>query len=175
MNIEYRNTAEDLLHLNLYHFQQSPALRRKRFLFRFGFPIVLVIGIIILKLTANISILIMLPVGFVIVFWVAYMPRVLRSNVTKQVKKLYNKDLVKDTVCKHRLSLTPDGITDNTELKKIKTPWADVHKMVVTDRYLFIYIAEESAYIIPKTVFPNKSKCDEFIETAKQYTERARN
>ena len=103
------------------------------------------------------------------------MPRVLRRNVTKQVEKMYVEGQVSDTVCKHKLSLTPEAIIDKTEYSKIQTPWSEVQRMVRTDRYLFIYISDTLAHIIPRNVFSNEAKCEEFIDTVKRNCERARN
>ena len=177
MNIEYQNTAEDLLHLNLYHFQQSPVYRRKRVLYQFSFPVILVVGVLILVLipSINVSPLLILPIGFVVVFWIVYMPRVLRRNVTKQVEKMYLEGRVDNTICKHKLLLTPETITDKTDFGKIETPWSDVQRIVMTDRYVYIYISEILAHIVPRNIFSSDEKCKEFIETIKRYCERARN
>jgi len=177
LNIEYQNTAEDLLHLNLYHFQQSPSFRKKRLLFQYSVPAILIVGILILVLipSVNVSILIVLPIGFVCVFWIVYMPRVLRRNVTKQVEKMYVEGQVSDTIYRHKLSLTPEAIVDKTEYGKIQTPWSDVQRLITTDRYVFIYISDALAHIIPRNTFSSEEKYQEFLDTIKRRCERARN
>ena len=102
------------------------------------------------------------------------MPRLLTKNIIKHVERMYNEGQVKDTVCKHRLSLNPDGIIDKTESGKIKTPWSDVQQIVLTQQYLYIYISDTMAHIVPRNTFADDAQCDDFIATVKRYCERAR-
>jgi hypothetical protein len=171
--VEYENSLDDVLYLNLYHYQHSPAFRMKRLAFRFALPVFSLaawLALISMNPSAAFS---GLPLLVVAVVWIGFSPRLLQRNIRRQVANLHTQGQIAGTVRRHRISLTPEAIIDKTETGKAKTMWKDVQRIVTTKRHVFIYTSAEMAHIIPKGSFSDESKCGKFVEAAKRYYEKA--
>ncbi len=173
MLIEYENSLDDVLYLNLYHYQHSPAFRTRRLLFRFTLPVFAVLAWLALIYMNPSAAMSGLPLLVVAVVWIGFSPRLLQRNIRRQVLKLHMQGQIGSTVSRHRLSLPREAVTDKTETAKAKTMWKDVRRIVTTKRHVFIYTSTEMAHIIPKNSFSDESKCREFVEAAKRYCEKA--
>jgi len=171
--IEYENSLDDVLYLNLYHYQHSPVFRTKRLLFRFALPVLAVLAWLALISMNPSGALSGLPLLVVAVVWIGFSPRLLQKNIRKQVMKLHMEGQIVNTVRRHRLSLTPEAVTDKTETGKARTLWKDIGRIVTTKRHVFIYTSDDMAHIIPKNSFPDDTKCREFVEAAKRYYGKA--
>lgn len=172
MQIEFENSVEDVLYLNLYHYRYSPLFRNRRLALRFGFPAFLVFVCLLLVFVFSAPVVTAVPVLLVGAIWVYMSPRLLERNVKNQVAKMHSEGKITMTVGRHRLSLNPDALADDSDSGRTRTGWKDVESIVSTERHIFIYTSPTMAYIVPKRVFGDESGCREFIETAKRYCER---
>ncbi len=175
MNIEYTNSPEDVLYLNLYHYQHSAAFRLRRLAAQYAFPFFLLAVALALLATNRASILTASPLLIVAVIWVFFAPRLIQSNIRRQVKKMYDKGDIEGTLCGHRLSLRPEGVVDRTQFGESKTPWRDVRGVITTGQHVFIYIGPLLAHIVPRRAFADDDQCQQFVDQVKSYCERAGN
>jgi hypothetical protein len=171
--IEYDNSLDDVLYLNLYHYQHSPAFRTKRAVFRFTIPAFAMLAWLLIIYMNPSATLTGLPLLVVAVVWIGFSPRLIQRNIRRHVAGMHTKGQVDNTLCRHRLSLTREGVVDKTDTGTARTPWKDVRKIVTTKGHVFIYTSPEMAHIIPKNSFSDESNCREFVETAKRHYERA--
>jgi hypothetical protein len=169
MDIEYENSMDDILALNLYHHQQLPAARRTRMLLQYGPPVILVIIFLVQVSITGGSLVSSLPWLFFAGIWVIFVPYSLRRAMKKRVTRMVLENQGGGITGRHKLSLKSDAVTDQTGSGKTKTRWADVPKLVVTGSYLYIYISDTSAHIIPKRAFESEAEFKEFVDTAMRY------
>lgn len=165
MVIEFENSLEDVLALNMYHYEQSPGARRVRRLLQFGPAAIL--GLIFLAqiVFSGASPISALPWLMFAVVWTVFVPYMMRRSMRKRVLQLYSGGRDKGIVGKHTLSLTSSGLTDKTGYGKTETAWRDVLKMIATTQHVFIYVSDTAAHIVPARAFPDEIKFREFRDT----------
>jgi len=162
MVVEFENSLDDLLALNLYHHQQSPSARRIRQLLQFGPAGVLVIVFLVQVLVSGASPISSLPWLMFAMIWTLFVPFMMRRSLKKRILQLYSQGKDRGVVGRHTLSLTSAGVTDKTSFGKTVTTWRDVRKAVATNEYVFVYISDAVAHIVPRRAFSDDSGFLEF-------------
>jgi len=168
MDIEYEITMDDLLNFNLYHLGQSSILRRFRIIVQFLVPAILILILMLTVLTDNFSIILTLVCVVVSVYCLFFYPSDYPKHLKKATRKVCRERINKTATCKHKLSLTPDGITEITVWRKGWVHWKVIEKVVSTDDYVFIYNSAVSAYLVPRRAFHDESQYEEFMQILKQ-------
>lgn len=172
MQIEYQITLEDLVDFNLYHYKNSPAMRRSILSMKMAFAVtIILIAPLILYFLDEISFLISVPVLAVLAFISAFiwpLPRVIERSIEKQAVKLYAEGK-KDATGKHTMTLTPDGIIETGEHGEQRIKWGGVEKITVNEKYIFIYISSIQAFIVPRTSFDDEFSFQAFINTLNRH------
>ena len=56
---------------------------------------------------------------------------------------------------KHTLQITDEGLIERTDVNEAISKWAGLHKVVSGPKYLYIYVTESNAHIVPKRYFPS--------------------
>jgi len=162
MVVEFENSLDDLLALNLYHHQQSPSARRVRQLLQFGPAAILVIVFLVQVLVSGASPVSSLPWLMFAVVWTVFVPYMMRRSLKKRILQLYADGRDRGVVGRHTLSLTSTGVTDKTSFGKTVTTWREVRKVVATNEYVFIYVSDAVAHVVPRRDFSDESKFHEF-------------
>ncbi len=106
---------------------------------------------------------------FLAIFWVIFMPWSYKRSIKKYVRRMYSEGKNKRLICKHKLSIAPEGIVETTDIGEASIRWSAVEKVESSDKYIFIYTSAVGAIIVPRGAFPDDSKYSEFIETVKRY------
>jgi hypothetical protein len=169
MVVEFENSLDDVLALNLYHHQQSPKARRTRQLLQYGPAAILVLvflGQLVLTEASPIS---ALPWLMFAVVWTLFVPFMLRRSMRKRVLQLFVEGKSRGMVGSHKLSLTSTGVTDKTGFGTTETAWRNVRKVVSTSEHLFIYVGDTAAHIVPRRAFPDVARFHEFRDTVFRY------
>lgn len=165
-------SADDLIAFNLFHYANSPALRRQRLLLGFGLPIIWVGLWVLLVITSadpgerakRLWPLLFLALLYHVVFF-----RRLRKRIAKQVKKLLGEGENKNVLGKHTISISPQGLTSKGQFSEEKHSWQAIERIAETPEYAFLYLGAVSAIIIPRRTFSAEFGVDEFVARAKQY------
>jgi hypothetical protein len=165
MVVEFDNSLDDLLALNLYHHQQSSSAQRTRRLLQFGPAAVLVIAFLVQVLISGASPVSSLPWLLFAAVWTAFVPYLMRRSLRKRILQLYAEGRDRGIVGRHTLSLTATGVTDKTSFGKTVTTWREVRKAVATHEYVFIYVSDTVAHIVPRRAFPDQTGFHEFRDT----------
>jgi len=169
MVVEYENSLDDVLALNLYQHEQSPSARRTRRLLQFGPPAVPLLVFAAQVLFSGASLTSALPWLMFAAVWVIIVPFMLRRAMKKRVVQLFVEGEKQGIVGKHTLSLTSGGLTDKASHGRTKTGWRDVRKVVTTNQYVFIYLSDTVAHIVPRRAFPDERGFHEFRDTVIRY------
>ena len=173
MVIDYENSLDDIMALNLYHHQQSSEARRTRQILQYGPPAALVLIALVQVSVFGSALTSSLPWLFFAGIWALFVPFSLRRSMRKKVAKMVLQGDDTGVAGRHKLSLSSDAVTDKISAKKTKTKWSEVRKIAATGGHLFIYISDTAAYIVPRRAFEDESKYREFVDTAMRYYKAA--
>ena len=168
MDIEYEITMNDLLNFNLYHLGQSSILRRFRIVVQFLVPAILIVILMLTVLTDNFSIILTFVCVVVSIFCLFLYPSYYPKHLKKATRKVCKERINKTSICRHKLSLTPNGITEISVWRKKWEHWKVIEKVRSTDDYVFIYNSAVSAYLVPRRAFHDESQYEEFMRILKQ-------
>ena len=64
----------------------------------------------------------------------------------------------------HRLTLTADSLTEETPVSKGTWSWAAIAKVSRNSAYVFIYVQQNMALIVPTRSFPSRKEADQFYQ-----------
>jgi hypothetical protein len=176
MNVEYEITKDDLIAFNLYHFRNSPNARRQYFRVWLLFPCVWLLIWITIGVLASLkrgeglqTFLDLLPLLSGVPFYLLYYPWSYRRRVRKIVEDMLSEGQNRTLFCRHRLTISPDGVADFGEFDQYTTTWPAVEKTAVSENYFYIYTNALAAIIIPSRSFASSAEFEEFMREAKEY------
>jgi hypothetical protein len=177
MQIEYENTMEDVVAFNMFHYDHSPVHRRNRLIQQFLFPLLTSSPVAILSLFSGENWAYVLPMwilwAVVSLGWVLLYPPYLRWIVKRRIPAAYREGSNRNTIGKHVMVLTPEELIDSTDVNRTAYKWIGVNKIVTDDRYIYLYVASLSAFIVPKRAFPDETSVRDFMETAERFRSAA--
>ena len=169
MNIQYQNTLDVILALNWYHPRTSPAARRTLLLFQYGLPIAIVVLVVLITLAAGWSLFTIVPAVVLALAWFAFVPKMQKRSLQKQIVRLYADGRDRGIVTGHKVSIDSLSIKDRTDRGETTTAWKDVEKVVATGEHVFVYVGPKSALIVPRAAFPGESEYNAFVDTVMKY------
>jgi hypothetical protein len=179
MEVEYSLGLEDLLAFNLYHGTHSPTLRRQQVISRLALLFGVAVGWLLMSEIAG---KIVGPSAWIIfgfaaalvgvVFFVSY-PALLRHRMRRLVGRMYMEGQNRGLFTRRRLTITPETITDATEISVTTMKWVAVEKIAIDQRHVYFYTGSASALILPKAAFGTEAEFNEFVETAQRYQRQA--
>ena len=180
MTAEYEITKEDLSTFNLYHHRHSPTARRHylrswflpAFIWLLAFS-----GIWYLadseRNTPLQTFLDLLPLFIFVPFYLLYFPWAYRRKLRKIVAGMVSEGQNRGLFSRHRVTISPEGVTDSSELGQTSTAWRAVERVVVADEHAYIYTNALAAIIVPRRAFAGPSEFDEFVRTARGHHQKA--
>ena len=165
-------SPDDLIAFNLFHYANSPTLRRQRLRLGFGLPMILVALWLLLVIASDepaerargLWPVLFLPLLYHVVFF-----RRLRKRIAKQVNKLLSEGENKNDLGKHTISISPEGLVSKGQFSEEKRSWQAIERIAETPDHAFFYVSSTSAIIIPKRTFSAEFGVDEFVARAREY------
>ena len=176
MNIEFDLTLDDVEAYSWYHYRHSLTLWKKITLIIFS---VIAIGVLFLGILLllsgeyNSGISGIVIAAFFVTYCYIYSPPRIRYKIRKQAARYYGNS-PNDVICKHKVLLSSNGMTDITDMGQSTTQWSLIEKMVSTEKYIFFTITGGlRAHIIPKAIFSDETLLNHFIAEVEQYRKEA--
>lgn len=179
MTAEYEITQADVTAFNLYHHRHSPTARR-HYLRSWFLPAIVWLfvftGIWFLadqdRGTPLRTFLDLWPLFIVVPLYLLYFPWAYRRKVRKIVAGMVSEGQNRGLLSRHRVTISPEGVTDSGEFGQTSTDWRAVERVAAADQHAFIYINALAAIIVPCRAFAAPSEFEEFVRTATSYRER---
>lgn len=176
MTVEFELTPDDWVAFNLYHHRRSPTARR-RYLRSWLFPAaVWLLGCMVLWYLADRgrgtplqTFLALLPLFVAAPIYLLWYPWAYRRNLEKIVAGMVSEGTNRQLFCRHRVTISPDGIAESGEFGRSTTTWQAVERVVADGEYAYVYLNALAAIIVPRRAFANPAQFDEFVRTAQQY------
>jgi hypothetical protein len=147
MQIAYRLALRDIVFFQNYHFDHSPSSARTRRLATWGGAAVILALIAVMAVISESWPLLAMGVALAAVYAFGF-PVFLRANVRRMTMRLYAGRL--NVLGRRELEITEEGVLSRSEEGTGVTPWESIVDVIVLDRYLFVYLGEEAAHIVPR-------------------------
>jgi hypothetical protein len=166
VTVQCENTMDDILAFNVYHYRHSPGARREMLLCRYGFPVLMLLGVMALTDFTGLPPWLMALSVWPLVAWVVLLPIFFRWYLKIACRRFLREGRNNHMVGERTLELRPDSIVEITEVGESKTKWTGVERIVKTDDFVFVYNSAVTAYVAPKRAFETEEMFDPFFETA---------
>ncbi len=176
MEIEYSLSVEDRLAFHEYHNSQSPTLRRQQAGGRCVVSLALLLIGLVLCLALGPSGRVVVGGGFAILAAISFFtfPKRWSRRAQRVTGRIYTEGDTRQLLCRRRMTITPEALTDATELSVLTMKWAAVESIVVYRRYVFFCAQPLGAQIVPGSAFGSDFEFEKFVETARRYYREAR-
>ncbi len=169
MKFEYELTKEDLIDFNLFHIMYAKSTRRSAYIQRYILSLLLIVIPIFLGQWSIVRFEYGLAIFLAFyVYWVVFYPRRLRKIVSKRITKLLNDGEKNIVIGAHSLSISEEGIVDQSKHTKAKTRFKEIEDILENNAHIYIYVSENSAHIIPLRIFLNEAEKHDFLALIQQ-------
>jgi hypothetical protein len=180
MTTEYEITRDDLSAFSLYHHLHSPTARRQ-YLRSWFIPALMLLfaclGIWYLadreRGTPLRTFLDLLPLFSVVPLYLLCFPWAYRRRIRKIIAGMASEGHNRGLFSRRRVAISPEGITDASDLRQSSTAWRAVERIAMNGDYAFVYVSALSAIIVPQRAFASPTGFEEFVRTARSYHEKA--
>lgn len=76
--------------------------------------------------------------------------------------------------CEHSITLAEDAVVEVTPVNEGRNLWSGIHSVINASKYIYIFVAANSAHLIPKRAFSSPEMADAFFQRASQLHSNAR-
>ncbi len=176
---DYELNNDDMLSYYSYNYEQSPTLGRARKLIRrallLAIAVELLVAVVLLVVLGRSYLPFAVALAAFAVLAILYYllsPLLIRKSLRGVVARDYGHGRDKLTG-KHKLSISPDAVTDITDMGESTTRWNAIEWIASTDQYLFMAVRGSGPYIVPRRAFANEEAFRQSVDTAKAYHQAA--
>ncbi len=169
MKVSYRNAFCDRLAFAAYHLPRNPLF----LLMTIGFFLFVTFESLVPALREPSANQPMIGRGIAFIFVESLLALILIAfwAVVTVLSMISRKD--KPMFCEKTITLGDDGYVIESQYGKSETHWTMVQKLARTQRYIFIYLGQDNAVVIPRRAFDNCTHGDTFYDLCRQGTKRA--
>ena len=169
--VEFEQGTDDLEALTRYQIGHSKPIRRARWFMLFGIPSICVLAMVA---TWPNDIRDAFPFSIITVFLVVYVAHLLvydrpRSAVKRLIAKPHGKRMLGPV----RLEISPNEIRSQSNFGTSEISWTAVDALAATPEYLFLFVGENEAFIVPRRAFQSDSAFQRFEQRVRQYLQTA--
>ena len=177
MNIEYVINLEDLVDFNLFYYDHSSRSRKQRSIRRFFYlavtALLFLFGVFAWLMAASFFGAVICFMGglFLLAYYLlttGKMHQRIRQSVIRAYENRRN-----GIIGKHKLSISPEGITDTTEEGESLTRWTRVESIDISEHYIYFSIIPRGVQFIPERAFSGGNSMKRFFDTARSYHEKS--
>jgi hypothetical protein len=152
MTIRYVNTFRDMVAFARYHYVRNWVMQLTLALF-----VVFTLWTSVRRLDPGDSLVVkILTVVIVEMLLVAGVLALVALATVLSMVSSRNKTILTE----HTITLAPDGLTEQTAFKTTVHNWSAVQKVARTDKYLFVYVSQHAAHVIPRRAVSSQPDWD---------------
>jgi hypothetical protein len=175
MEVDYELTMADLLALAEYQSAHSATIQRQRRRIRLLLPVIFAMIWLMLWLATGDNTL-ALYVGIAVavvglIFFLSF-PALVKAQTLRFIRRLRMEESNAALFRRRRLTITPETITEATEVHVSTWRWIAFECIVVERQHAFFFGAL-SALVLPKAAFATDKAFQEFAATAQRYHREA--
>ena len=158
MKIRYEQTVEDLVAFNRYHFDHSPAIRRQQARARWGWAALFAGGGAAMTAWDGGNLFWLIVGGFTAVLILVLLPRMVRRDVNKLVRRAIAEGANKGLLGPRELELAGDDLIERSEVGENRVRVDTLERVVSDGRHTFIYVNPVAAAVIPHDQVPEADR-----------------
>jgi len=160
MTIRYTNTFRDVMAFCFYHYPRSPFI-----IGSYGFAFV-IISLAIFQAMPNDATNVVKAITFFIMEFLAFafIAGIFALTIILGMVSRRNKTLLTE----HVITLEDGSFIEETTYNKTDHKWAGVQKLACTRGYIFIYVAQHAAHVVPRRAFRDHKEWDSFYDFCRQ-------
>ncbi len=170
MTLNYNLTEEDYIDFNLFHYNNSPKMKKQNTRQLVAIPVLFfILGTLYVVFTKPDSILAPLIICILgTVVWVLAYPFFVKRELKKQVVTLMKEGKKDELVGEYTLTINEDGIHEKNHARSVKSDYDIIEKISMDDKHLYIYNGPMSAFMVPHTAFKSTEEEDETVAYIKE-------
>jgi len=145
---------EDVLAMSMSYYASSPTMRRARLVIQAGVPIamVLVVGLSYFEDPDNFQFV--APLVVIAVLWAGFYPRLHERLLLRGSERRLSGPEYQKIYGVHTLSMSEKGIASTSPVGEGTYFWSAVTSLCLTSDYLFIFVAAQRGYAVPRAQVP---------------------
>ena len=157
MTINFDIDMDDMMSFQRHFVNTSPMLRKTKRMITYIFPVFLFLfGIVGFYTThSRFDLAFGIFMLIIITIWVIFIPKLFVHMTLKRSKKILLKPGNEIMFGKFEMSFTDEGLDVKTPNTSSNILWNIIPKAEETQNYIYIYLSQVSAYIIPKQKISN--------------------
>lgn len=169
MTIKYKNTCDDLIALSTYIFENDRTIQMKIKILQVLVPIYIMLSYLnfVSIYKANMTLFIFFLT--LSVFFVILLPFLSKFGYKRQFLRNLNSIVSEGGVKDNILTLDEKGIVHEDENILLKLKWNGVQKVSIIDKYIFIFIDELRAIVLPNDAFKSEEEKKDFLDIIYRY------
>lgn len=105
--------------------------------------------------------------GGLYIIWACFYKKYIIWKVKKSIKKKLNEGNNNGVLGEKTFEICEDEIIETSEFSKSSANIRSVEDIFINEEYIYIYINQMQAYIVPIRAFINEKEKEEFIENMK--------
>ncbi len=166
MEIEVEINRKDFVKFNQYYMKQRKSLIQKLY------PLILVVLVILLniKRISDISYVIGNIIFVLIIYYAVVL--ILKPLISLRIKHMPSEK--GGILGKHKFIISDDGLMETTEHSESITKWNGVHSVKTTKNYIYVFVDNCAAHIIPTRYFQLPEESANFCAILKGKVENAK-
>ena len=149
MNVSYENNFEDMVALTEHQLSNHAAYHKRRRWNLYGSPLAMLALFSFFAVTAHKPVYAVAGAAGSLFsfFWTL---RAYRNFPRKAVEKLHREKPQKEVFCRHTITISPDGFSEETAESRHFHTWNALSDIAFTPDYIFVYNTPATAHIIPR-------------------------
>lgn len=163
MNINYEITGNDIWSFNRYVMFKIPKFRRSFITNTLFIP--LLIFAVGLFAKFNIINLVFAVIVATLVYYFFAMALMKRKIIKINSKK-------EGVLGQQSMEISFSGVKVTTGTSSSEMSWKKINSIAETKQYIYIFISDQNAYIIPKRVFTSESEEQQFLSNSKAFLDK---
>lgn len=149
MNVSYENNFEDMVALTEYQLSNHAEYHKRRRWNHYGSPLLL-LGVFAYVALATHKAVFLIGGVFGALFSFLWSLRAYRHFPRKAVEKLQREKPQKEVLCRHTITISPGGFSEETAESRHFHTWNALFEIAFTPDHIFVYNTPATAHIIPR-------------------------
>jgi hypothetical protein len=173
--VTFELQMEDVLALSIYQYRTSPFFRGRRRIVYLVCPVLLLtMAWLLVESQGRWTDAVFGLIALAAVIFVLGSPPIYQRLIRRNTAKVYAEGSNRALLSMRQVRIDPAFFTQRSELMETIVRWAAVERIVVEKDYAYVFIAAYQAFILPRKAFPGDQQFHSFVETSRNYWQRAR-
>ncbi len=169
MNIRYTLTKEDYIEFNQHFMNTSKSFKKTMLVQRFGVSLIFLVFPFVISTVSDIPFIYwMVTFSIAYILWILFYPKRVQKMTKKRLMKLLEEGKNEDIVGERTLTVTEEGIEQESRSMTKRTKWEAFERIEETENLWLVYVGTVTAFLIPKKVNGSADEVEDFLAAIRQ-------